>query len=89
MVEGNEAGNDIIIERMIKMLPKKLFAGVICSLAMLAISLTAQSQENHPGYWDVVNGELYLGNKWNLWGEVQLRSQELTDQFYYHELKGG
>lgn len=67
---------------------KKLAAG-ICSLAILFISLTAHSQANDLGFWDVVNGEWYLNKKWNFWGEVQLRSQKLTNQFYYHELKGG
>lgn len=77
------------LRKKFKMLSKKTFAGAICSLAMLATSLAAQSQANQLGSWDVANGELYLNKKWNLWGEVQLRSQKLTDQFYYHELKGG
>jgi len=71
------------------MLRTKTFAVATCSLAMLFISLTAKSQANDPGSWNVINGEYDLNKKWNLWGEVQLRSQKLTDQFYYHELKTG
>lgn len=54
---------------------------------MLFISIAAKSQANDLGSWNVINGEYYLNKKWNLWGEVQLRLQKLTDQVYYHELK--
>ncbi len=71
------------------MLYKKTFRAAICSLALLCISSALKSQSNVLGSWNVANAEYYLNKKWNLWGEVQLRSQKLTDQFYYHELKGG
>ncbi len=71
------------------MLHKKTFAVAVCSLALLCISSAAKSQNINPGFWDVLNLEYYLNQKWNLWGEAQVRSQKLTDQFYYHELKSG
>src|SRR3954452_18500881 len=68
---------------------KKSFAGAIYLFALLCISSPARSQNNSLGSWNIVNAEYYLNNKLNLWGEVQLRSQKLTSEFYYHELKGG
>src|SRR4051812_9321007 len=67
---------------------KKVYQA-ICLLALVSISPDLMSQTNVLGSWDVANAEYYLNNKWNLWGEVQTRSQKLTDDFYYHELKGG
>ncbi|MEJ7682218.1 MAG: DUF2490 domain-containing protein [Segetibacter sp.] len=71
------------------MLHKKTFLTALCSLALLCFSSVVKSQNNSLGSWDIANAEYYLNKKWNLWGEVQVRSQKLTDQFYYHELKGG
>lgn len=71
------------------MLHKKTFAAAICSLAMLFISSAVKSQNNTLGAWHIINTEYYLSKKWNLWGEAQLRSQKLSNEFFYHELKGG
>lgn len=87
MTENRTQRRRIIIR--IIMLHKKTIAAAIGLLTSLCISPAATSQDNSLGSWGVVNGEYYLDKKWNLWSEAQVRSQKFTDQFFYHELKGG
>lgn len=71
------------------MLHKKKLSVALYLLVSLIICDKAKSQSNTLGSWNIVNGEYNLNKKWNLWGEAQVRSQKITDQFFYHELKGG
>lgn len=41
------------------------------------------------GSWNIINTKLDLNQKWNLFGELQLRSLKLYDDFHYYEIKGG
>jgi hypothetical protein len=49
----------------------------------------ANAQNNKVGTWNILNAKYNFSKKWNAFGEAQLRSQELTNDFYYHELKAG
>ncbi|HRE37524.1 MAG TPA: DUF2490 domain-containing protein [Chitinophagaceae bacterium] len=41
------------------------------------------------GSWNIVNAKLDLTQKWNLFGELQLRSLKYYNDFHYYEVKGG
>ena len=41
------------------------------------------------GSWNIINTKLDLTEKWNLFGELQLRSLRFYDDFHYYEIKGG
>lgn len=69
-------------------LKKTLLQPSILLVALFFFS-KAYTQSDKLGTWEVLNGEYYLNNKWNLWAEGQLRSQKVYKDFYYHELKGG
>lgn len=49
----------------------------------------ANSQINSAGFFQNVSGEYYLGNQWNLWCQMQVRSQKVFSDFYYHEWDAG
>lgn len=52
-----------------------------------SISLTGQS--NDLGSWNILNVKYSLNNKWSAFGEGQLRSLKLYNDFHYYEYKGG
>lgn len=41
------------------------------------------------GSWNILNAKLDLSDRWNLFGEAQLRSLRFFDDFHYYELKAG
>ena len=41
------------------------------------------------GSWTVLNVKSNISDKWSLFGEMQLRSLKLYDDFHYYEYKGG
>ena len=41
------------------------------------------------GSWNIINTKLDLNQKWNLFGELQLRSLRYYNNFHYYEIKGG
>lgn len=47
------------------------------------------AQTDKLGGWHIANVNYHLTKNVILYGEVQTRSQKLTDDFYYHELKAG
>ena len=47
------------------------------------------AQTDQLGGWHIANLNYHLTKSWILFGEVQARSQKLTGDFFYHELKGG
>lgn len=53
---------------------------------LLLIHFTTSAQL---GSWTVVNIKTNLTDKWNLFGEVQLRSLKFYDDFHYYEFKSG
>jgi hypothetical protein len=53
------------------------------------ISLEAYSQKNDFGSWNVINTKVNLSEKWNLFNELQVRSQSFYANHFYYEIKGG
>jgi hypothetical protein len=51
--------------------------------------LTANAQNSKLGSWDIVGMNMNLRKNWTIYAETQTRSQSLTQDFYYHELKAG
>lgn len=51
---------------------------------LLALKGTSQT-----GSWNILNIKMDLNEKWNLFGEAQIRSLKFYDDFHYYELKGG
>ena len=69
----------------------KLKRGVcqILLLFLLMPSRTIYAQTDKLGGWHIINLNYHIDSTWVLYGEIQTRSQKLTDDFYYHEVKGG
>ncbi len=53
------------------------------------ILLSTQLATAQTGSWNILNAKLDLNQKWNLFGELQLRSLRFYDDFHYYEIKGG
>lgn len=59
---------------------------------LLFMSLNPQkalAQYSHLGSWNIVNVKYNMNNVWSLFGEGQLRSLKLYQNFHYYEYKGG
>ncbi|MGL4631727.1 MAG: DUF2490 domain-containing protein [Leadbetterella sp.] len=61
---------------------------VILFLTMIS-STIVYGQENELGSWNIVNLKYNIDEKWSVFGEGQLRSLKLYDDFHYYEYKGG
>jgi len=46
-------------------------------------------QKNDLGSWNILNLQYSVDNKWSFFGESQLRSLKLYNNFHYYEYKGG
>ncbi|HRN58336.1 MAG TPA: DUF2490 domain-containing protein [Agriterribacter sp.] len=55
----------------------------------LLLSNVAFSQNKAPGTWHVVNAQLSVSEKWEVFTELQSRSNSFFDDFFYYEVKGG
>lgn len=62
---------------------------IIPIVALLFTHTAAHAQNDELGSWDIANLSLSLNSRFMLWLEAQTRSQRLTNDFYYHEFKGG
>lgn len=51
--------------------------------------ITVKAQDDKLGGWHIANINYHVSKSISLYGEVQARSQSLTKDFYYHELKAG
>ena len=47
------------------------------------------AQQNGLGTWNILNVKYAFSDKFILFGEGQIRSLKIYDDFHYHELKGG
>ena len=56
---------------------------------LFLLLLSTQSVIAQTGSWNILNAKLDLSQKWNLFGELQLRSLRFYDDFHYYEIKGG
>ena len=52
-----------------------------------AVKVSAQSDKL--GTWNIANINYHLNSRFGFYGEVQTRSQQFVDDFYYYEIKGG
>ena len=57
-------------------------------LILIGICTTSQAQENI-GTWNVLNFNVKINSKWNVFAETQLRSLSFYDEFHYYEYKSG
>ncbi len=70
-------------------LKKSLVFRILLLLLPVCCSETLSAQNDALGGWNIFNYNYYFNKKVFLYGEVQVRSQQLADDFYYHELKLG
>lgn len=63
----------------------------ICLTGVFILLITGYSrgQKNHFGSWNVINTRVTLAPKWEVYNELQLRSQSFYKDHFYHEVKGG
>ena len=59
------------------------------TLVAFLISLQAAAQTDGLGTWSVLSGKYTFNNRWNLYAEAQIRSQQVVHDFFYYEYKGG
>jgi hypothetical protein len=64
---------------------KKLFPVLLFFITSLALN----AQGIDIGTWNIVNLRYNIDQKWSAFGEGQIRSLKLYDQFHYYEYKGG
>jgi len=58
-------------------------------IQLLVFLFFVQTGATQTGTWNIINTKVDLNEKWNLFGELQLRSLRLYDDFHYYEVKGG
>ena len=68
---------------------KRYYSRLVAWVVFLFIKSASFAQNDKTGSWNIANITYHLNSKFAFYGEVQLRSQQLTNDFYYHELKGG
>jgi hypothetical protein len=66
-----------------------LTVGIVVVLSTILFPFAAAAQSDKLGSWNIVTGMINPNNKFMYWFEAQTRSQQLTNDFYYHELKAG
>jgi long-subunit fatty acid transport protein len=64
---------------------KKLFL----VLVLFVTSLVLKAQGLDIGTWNILNLRYSINQKWSVFGEGQIRSLKLYNQFHYYEYKGG
>lgn len=63
---------------------------IICVIYIFLLILSsANAQQKNLGTWHVVNAQYNINKKWFVWGELQTRSQQFMNSFFYYETKGG
>lgn len=63
---------------------KKIYTVIYC----IGFASTLFAQDGL-GSWNLINVSLKWNDTWGAFGEAQLRSLRLYDDFHYHEMKGG
>lgn len=53
------------------------------------VTITTHAQPNKLGSWEMANINYQFTKHISFFGEIQVRSQRLTKDFFYHEVKGG
>ena len=65
------------------------FIKTLLLIIVVSTSVTTHAQQDKLGSWHIANFNYHINSKFALYGELQLRSQKLADDFYYHEIKTG
>ncbi len=60
---------------------------IVCFCLICLSGILAQSEPL--GTWSILTAKVALNKKWSFFGEGQLRSIRLYDDFFYFEIKGG
>lgn len=68
---------------------KKLFFKAIALVAFIISAQAGYTQTKGLGSWNVVSGMYTLDQRWKIFGEAQIRSQQFYSDFNYYEYKGG
>lgn len=61
---------------------------VLFSLIVFHFYNSVGAQENL-GSWNIINVNVKVSSKWNIFTEAQLRSLSFYDEFHYYEIKSG
>ena len=59
------------------------------TIILLLFSKLTFAQNKELGTWQVVNAQLSLSQKWEVFTELQARSNSFFNNFFYYEIKGG
>ena len=51
--------------------------------------LPSRAQSNKTGSWDIINLTYHVNSHFGLYTEAEVRSQTISNEFFYHELKAG
>jgi hypothetical protein len=57
--------------------------------AAFLVKKAAAQKDPDLGTWNIVNVRVSLTEKWNLWSELQTRTDGFYKRHFYHEVKGG
>jgi len=66
-----------------------LFRLIFCFLLFIYISGICYGQNPDLGSWNIISLKYNINQKWNIFGEAQVRSLKFYNQFHYYEYKGG
>lgn len=58
-------------------------------LLILLVTFYTQAQTNKLGSWEMANINYQINPHFSFFAEIQARSQQVTKDFFYHEVKGG
>lgn len=61
----------------------------LTTIALCLSIKTVSAQTFDLGSWNILNVKYNLDEKWSVFGEAQLRSLKLYNNFHYYEYKGG
>ncbi len=64
-------------------------ATIFTLLLLLVLTSITNAQKSNTGTWDIIALNTKIKKNWSVYLEAQTRSQRVTSNFYYHELKGG
>lgn len=64
-------------------------ASIFILLLQFICTTITNAQNSETGSWDIIALNTKIKKNWSVYLEAQTRSQSITSNFFYHELKGG
>lgn len=58
-------------------------------IIIFVLTFNIAMSQNKLGTWNIINTNVKLNEKWNFFGEAQIRSLSFYDEFHYYEIKTG